>query len=398
MTALTDKITPVDALQVASRRVFVRVDFNVPLTEDGKVSDDTRIREALPTIRHLVNQGARVVLASHLGRPKKGKTAGFSLAPAGERLAELLGMDIALTDEPAGDGARKVVHDLRDGRVALLENLRFNPGEEANDEGFARELARLADVYVGDAFGTVHRAHASVEALPRLIPTRAAGFLLLKELKALGSLLAGPERPYIAVLGGAKVSDKIAVIEALFQKVNTILIGGAMANTFLAAQGKNMGKSLVEGDKLSLARDLLARAREKHVDVGLPSDLVVANDTNAAAGETVGTDGVGNDRMALDIGPKSVAAFRDKLLGAKSIFWNGPMGLFEKAPFSSGTTGVAHAIAETAAFTVVGGGDSVAAVQQAGLADRFSHVSTGGGASLELIEGKRLPGVEALRS
>lgn len=398
MTSLTDKITPVDALQVASRRVFVRVDFNVPLTEDGKVSDDTRIREALPTIRHLVNQGARVVLASHLGRPKKGKTAGFSLAPAGERLAELLGMDIALTDEPAGDGARKVVHDLRDGRVALLENLRFNPGEEANDEGFARELARLADVYVGDAFGTVHRAHASVEALPRLIPTRAAGFLLLKELKALGSLLAGPERPYIAVLGGAKVSDKIAVIEALFQKVNTILIGGAMANTFLAAQGKNMGKSLVEGDKLSLARDLLARAREKNVDVGLPSDLVVASDTNAAAGETVGTDGVGSDRMALDIGPKSVAAFRDKLLGAKSIFWNGPMGLFEKAPFSSGTTGVAHAIAETAAFTVVGGGDSVAAVQQAGLADRFSHVSTGGGASLELIEGKRLPGVEALRS
>jgi len=398
MASLLDRIVPVDALDVASRRVFVRVDFNVPLTDDGEVADDTRIREALPTIRHLVQAGARVVLASHLGRPKKGRDPKLSLAAAGERLADLLGSEIVLTDDCVGDGARKVVHDLRDGRVALLENLRFHPEEEANDEAFARDLARLCDIYVNDAFGAVHRAHASVDALPRLVGTRGAGFLLMKELKVLGALAAGPERPYLAVLGGAKVSDKIAVIEALCTKIDALLIGGAMANTFLAAQGRAMGRSLLEVDKLPLARDLLARAQEKRVTVVLPTDLVVASHVGAAEGRVVAADAVGPEDMALDIGPETVANFRKHLLRARSVFWNGPMGLFEKTPFSQGSIGVAKAIAEASAFSVVGGGDSVAAVHQAGLAERFTHVSTGGGASLELLEGRTLPGVEALRT
>lgn len=396
--ALLDGITTLDRLDVASRRVFVRVDFNVPLTDDGRVSDDTRIREALPTIRHLVAQGARVILASHLGRPKKGPDPRYSLAPAGERLAELLSQEIVLTDDCVGDGARKVVHDLRDGRVALLENLRFHKEEEANDQGFARELAALTDIYVNDAFGAAHRAHASVEALPRLVPVRAAGFLLQKELNALGRLVSGAERPYVAVLGGAKVSDKIGVIDSLLNKVDALLIGGAMANTFLAAQGKSMGKSLVEGDKLATARDVLARAGEKRVAVLLPTDVVVADSLDAPVGDVVGVDAIGGTQIALDIGPATVAAYRERLIRAKTVCWNGPMGLFEKAPFSAGTLGVAKAIAEAAAFSVVGGGDSVAAVQQAELAPRFTHVSTGGGASLELLEGRKLPGVEALRA
>ena len=398
MANLLDGIVAVDALDVASRRVFVRVDFNVPLTEDGRVSDDTRIREARPTIRFLVQAGARVVLASHLGRPKKGRDPKLSLAPAGERLAELLGTEIVLTDDCIGDGARKVVHDLRDGRVALLENLRFHPEEEANDEAFAKNLARLCDVYVDDAFGCVHRAHASVEALPRLVATRGAGFLLLKELKSLGALINAPERPFLAVLGGAKVSDKIGVLEALLQRVDALLIGGAMANTFLAAQGRAMGRSLVEGDKLPIAREILAKAAAKRVTIALPTDVVVATATSAPEGRVVSVDAVQPDDMALDIGPATVAAFRERLLRARSVFWNGPMGLFEKAPFAQGSLGVARAIAEASAFSVVGGGDSVAAVHQAGLGDRFSHVSTGGGASLELIEGRTLPGVEALRT
>lgn len=395
--ALLDGIVTLDQLDVASRRVLVRVDFNVPLTPEGKVSDDTRVREALPTIKHLVAAGARVILASHLGRPKKGPDPRLSLAPAGERLAELLGQEIVLTDDCVGDGARKVVHDLRDGRVALLENLRFHREEEANDVGFARDLAALADAYVNDAFGAAHRAHASVDALPRLVPIRAAGFLLRKELNALGKLTDGPDRPYVAVLGGAKVSDKIAVIEALLSKVDALLVGGAMANTFLAAQGRSMGKSLVEGDKLPMARDILARAAEKRVAVLLPTDVIVADAIDAPVGDVVSIDAVGGSQMALDIGPASVAAFRERLLRAKTVFWNGPMGLFEREAFSAGTLGVARAIAEAAAFSVVGGGDSVAAVQQADLASRFTHVSTGGGASLELIEGRALPGVEALR-
>lgn len=398
MAALLDKVSRLEELDVVSRRVFVRVDFNVPLTPDGKVSDDTRIREALPTIRHLLGRGARVVLAAHLGRPKKSRDPKLSLAPAGERLAELLGIDVLLTDDCIGDGARKVVRDLRDGHVALLENLRFHPGEESNDDAFARELSRLCDVYVNDAFGAVHRAHASVDALPRLIPARAAGLLLIKELQALGSLVTAPSRPYLAVLGGAKVSDKIAVIDALLQRIDGLLVGGAMANTFLAALGKNLGNSKIESDKLSTARDILDRARSRRVEVTLPTDVVVADTLDAPEGAVVSVDAIGPSQLALDIGPATITAFREKLLRAKTVFWNGPMGLFEKSPFSQGSFGVARAIAESAAFSVVGGGDSVAAVHQADLAARFSHVSTGGGASLELIEGRKLPGVEALRS
>lgn len=395
---LLDRITTVDKLEVASRKVFVRVDFNVPLNEDGSVSDDTRIREALPTIKHLLGKGAQVILASHLGRPKKPGQKGTSLEPAASRLAELLALDVVLADDVVGDGVKKVVQDLRDGRVCVLENLRWNPGEEANDGGFARQLADLAQVYVNDAFGAAHRAHASVEALPRLMKDRAAGFLLQKELDALGKLTASPERPYVAVLGGAKVSDKIAVIEALMSKVDALLVGGAMANTFLAAQGKTVGKSLHEADKLAFARDLLEKARARKVELLLPTDVVVAKSTDATEGDAVATDAIPFDAMALDVGPQTVEKYRQTLIRAKTVFWNGPMGLFEKAPFAAGSIGVAKAIAEGAGFTVVGGGDSVAAVQQAGLASRFTHVSTGGGASLELIEGKKLPGVEALRA
>ncbi len=398
MAGLLDRVTPVDAVDVASRRVFVRVDFNVPMRPDGTVSDDTRIREALPTIQHLLAQGARVVLASHLGRPKKGPDPKLSLAAAGERLAELLAMEVVLTDDCIGDGARKVVHDLRDGRIALLENLRFHAGEEANDEAFARELARLADIYVCDAFGAVHRAHASVDALPRMMPTRLAGLLLMKELKALGGLVESPARPYVAVLGGAKVSDKIDVIEALLQRVDVLLVGGAMANTFLAAKGKPMGKSRVEDDKLAVARDLLERARSRKVELVLPVDLVTAPSADDPAGTVVGLDGVTEGASAFDIGPETVSLFARHIANAQTLFWNGPMGFFEKPPFAAGTLGVAKAMAVATGFTVVGGGDSVAAVQQAGLASRFSHVSTGGGASLELLEGRKLPGVEALRS
>lgn len=392
-----ERIASVEDLDVTSRRVFVRVDFNVPL--DGKtITDDTRIREALPTIKLLIAKGARVILASHLGRPKKDKQGAFSLEPAALRLAELLAQDVVLTDDCVGDGARKVVQDLRDGRVAVLENLRFHDGEEKNDETFARELASLADVYVNDAFGAAHRSHASVDALPRLIPERAAGLLMRKELTALSKLVSGAERPFLAVLGGAKVSDKISVIDALMSKVDGLLIGGAMANTFLAAQGKSVGRSLVEADKFALARDLLERGRQRSVEILLPVDVVVASALDAAEGRVVSVDAIDSGDMALDIGPASVEAFRQKLLRARTVFWNGPMGLFEKKPFSHGSTGVAKAIAEASLFSVVGGGDSVAAVQQAGLASRFSHVSTGGGASLELIEGKPLPGVEALRT
>jgi len=385
-------------LAIEGRRVFVRVDFNVPIA-DGKVTDDTRIRAAMPTLRHALDRGARVVIASHLGRPKGKPDPKYSMEPAAARLAELLGVEVLLADDCVGDGPRKVVQDLRDGQIACLENLRFHAAEEQNDEGFARELARLCDVYVNDAFGAAHRAHASVVALPRLIRDRGAGLLMEAELLALSRLARGEvERPYVAVLGGAKVSDKIGVLEALIGRVDALLIGGAMANTFLAAKGTAMGKSLLEHDKLPLARTLLQRAAERNVQVLLPSDVVVAPSPDAPSGRTVSLSEIGEGDMALDIGPRSVEAFAQRLRGAKTVFWNGPMGYFEKEPFAAGTRGIAMAMAGLeGALTVVGGGDSVAAVHQAGLAERFGHVSTGGGASLELLEGRKLPGVEALR-
>jgi phosphoglycerate kinase len=393
---MSDKILSIEELPIEGRRVFLRVDFNVPV-DGSKVTDDTRIREALPTIRHAIDRGARLIIASHFGRPKGEVNPKYSLEPAGACLAGLLGRDVILADDCIGDGPRKVVNDLRDGQVALLENLRFHAEEEANEENFARELAKFADVYVNDAFGAAHRAHASVSALPRLIPVRGAGFLMQKELAALSRIRGDADKPFVAVLGGAKVSDKIAVIEALFAKVSALLIGGAMANTFLAARGVSVGKSRIEEDKLPLARSLLSKATEQGVSIQLPTDVVVAESLEAESGRVVSVDAIGPADMALDIGPESVAAFSETLVRARTIFWNGPMGLFEKRAFAGGSFGIARAIAESAAFSVVGGGDSVAAVQEAGLAARFGHVSTGGGASLEFIEGRKLPGVEALR-
>jgi phosphoglycerate kinase len=386
-------------LPIENKRVFLRVDFNVPL-DGGKITDDSRIREALPTIKHALERGARLICASHLGRPKKGPDPKLSLIPCAERLAALLGQEVTLPEDCVGDAAKKVVYDLRGGQVCLLENLRFHPEEEKDDEAFCRELAELADVYVDDAFGAVHRAHASVHGLAKLYRDRGCGFLLEKEIAALGKLVGAPDKPYVAVLGGAKVSDKIAVVESLLERVSALLIGGAMANTFLAAVGKNMQASLVETDRLPLARTLLEKAQGRKVEVLLPVDVVVAEGTSASSGQTVSVDSVPPSTMALDIGPQSIEQFARRFAGAKTIFWNGPMGLFEKQPFAGGTFGIARAMAESQAFTVVGGGDSAAAVNAAGeaVAKKMGHISTGGGASLELIEGKKLPGIEVLRS
>jgi phosphoglycerate kinase len=396
-----ESIRSIRDLPIENRRVFIRVDFNVPL-DGGRITDDSRIKEALPTIKHALERKARVVLASHLGRPKPGKTAGLSMEPCGGRLAALLECEVLLPEDCIGDAPKKVIGDMRAGQVCLLENLRFHPEEEKDDEAFARELALLADVYVDDAFGAVHRAHASVHALPRLMRDKGAGFLLEKEIAALGRIVTSPAKPYVAVLGGAKVSDKIAVVEALLTHVDALVIGGAMANTFLAAKGINVQASRVEGDKLALARTILDKARDGKVDVVLPVDVVEADSLDATSGRVVDVGAIGEGMMALDIGPRTVAAIATRFAGARTIFWNGPMGVFEFPAFAAGTKGVAEAIvAATAkgAFSVVGGGDSAAAVRQLGLPeDGFSHISTGGGASLEYLEGKTLPGIEVLEN
>jgi phosphoglycerate kinase len=395
-----DGIRSVRDLPVENSRVFIRVDFNVPL-QKGKITDDSRIRESLPTIKHVIERGGRVVLASHLGRPKPGRTEGLGMEPCGSRLAELLACEVLIPDDCIGDSAKKVVKDLRAGQVCLLENLRFHAGEEENDEAFARELATLADVYVDDAFGAVHRAHASVHALPKLVRDKGCGFLLEKEIAALGKIIAAPDKPYVAVLGGAKVSDKIAVVEALLQHVDALVIGGAMANTFLAAKGVNVQASRVEADRFPLARTILEKAKERKVVIVLPVDAVVASSLEATAADasTVDIGAIGPGMMVLDVGPKTTALIAERFKSARTIFWNGPMGLFENPAFSNGTFGVARAMVETEAFTVVGGGDSAAAVHAAGgdIASRVKHISTGGGASLELVEGKKLPGIEVLR-
>ncbi len=394
---MAQNIRSIRNLELSGRRVFVRVDFNVPLA-DGKVTDDTRIRAAIPTIEHAIERGARIILASHLGRPKGKPDPKYTLEPAASRLAELLGLgEVILTDDCIGDGARKVVGDLRDGQVAMLENLRFHAAEEANDPAFARELASLCDVYVNDAFGAAHREHASVHALPKLVDQRGAGLLMERELEALDQVRGDAERPYVAILGGAKVSDKIGVIDALLTKVDALVIGGAMANTFLVAQGKKLGKSRVEEDKLALARTVLQKAADRSVEVLLPVDLRAGTSLEATSATVCSVDGFPEDAMALDIGPETEAKYIARLPQARTVLWNGPMGLFENPAFAEGTLAVAKAMAECPGFTVVGGGDSVAAVQQAGLADRYRHVSTGGGASLEYLEGRKLPGVEALR-
>ena len=399
MKTIADLAAADDGRGLANRRLFIRVDFNVPLDKKtGKITDDARIREALPTIRFAMEKGAKVILASHMGRPKPGKHEGLSLEVCGDRLAELTGWEVHVPDDCVGDAAKKVIMDLRPNQVCLLENLRFHPEEEANDEGFARQLAELCDVYVDDAFGCVHRAHASVHALPLLVRDRAAGMLLERELKALGRVVHNPEKPFVAILGGAKVSDKIDVVEALLGKCDVLCIGGAMANTFLAAQGKKMQKSLVEEDKLPLARTIMEKAQSRGVKLVLPVDVIVAEGIDAQAGTVVAAGAVPEGQMALDIGPKTVDLIKNELFKAKTVFWNGPMGLFETQAFSAGTLDVARALAKIDGFTVVGGGDSAAAVKVAGedVLKGIDHISTGGGASLELIEGKKLPGVAAL--
>lgn len=382
-------------LEVEGRRVLTRVDYNVPL-RDGRVADDTRIRATLPTLRALQERGARIVLCSHLGRPKGTVREELRLAPVAARLAELLEATVRYVQDVVGPESRAMVDSLAPGDIGMLENVRFHPGEEANDPAFARELASLADCYVNDAFGAAHRAHASTAGVAALLPS-AAGLLMEREIRALTRVLTADEHPYVLILGGAKISDKIGVIENLSRRADALLLGGGMANTFLAASGYEVGTSLVERDRLDEARRLLAMARERAVQVLLPLDVVVAPGPNEAArARTIPVSAVGPEDAIFDIGPETVAAFAQVVRQAALVVWNGPMGMFEVPEFRGGTRGVAQALAECRGFTLVGGGDSVAAVEELGLADRIGHVSTGGGATLEFLEGKELPGVRLL--
>ena len=387
-------------LQVKGKKVLVRVDFNVPFSkaDSSVISDDTRIRAALPTIEYLVNENAKVILMSHLGRPKGEANPDFSLAPVAKRLEELLNKPVKFLDSDVvvDDKVREAVNNLEEGEVCLLQNTRYRKEETKNGEEFAKELASLADLYVNDAFGTCHRAHASNVGVSNLLPS-ALGFLVEKEVTVMGKALEDPERPFVAILGGAKVSDKIGVIENLIEKVDSILIGGGMAYTFLKAQGKEIGKSLLEEDKMDLALDLIEKAKANNVDLLLPIDVVIADeiDENAET-EIVDIDSIPADKEALDIGPKTAEKFAEVIKNAKTVVWNGPMGVFEIDKFANGTNAVAKALAESDAITIVGGGDSASAVEEAGYKDKITHVSTGGGASLEFLEGKVLPGIDAV--
>ncbi|MBA2647251.1 MAG: phosphoglycerate kinase [Pyrinomonadaceae bacterium] len=394
-----DKLSIKD-LDLAGKRVFVRVDFNVPI-KDGRIDDDTRIRGALPTIQYATERGARVILASHLGRPKGARVDKYSLRPVAEHLAGLLGKPVAFAEDCIGDAAREKVDALKDGDVLLLENLRFHPEEEKNDDGFARQLADFCDVYVNDAFGAAHRAHASTAGITKHVSQAAAGLLMEKELDYLGRVINDPEHPFVAILGGAKVSDKIAVINALIERrVDKLLIGGAMAYTFFKAEGFTVGKSLVEDDKLETAREIKQKAEAAGVELLLPTDHQVVDSYDPLnSRKTIPVEFTNAGLVGLDIGAETVAHFSQALQDAKTIIWNGPMGVFEEKGFDEGTIGIARAVAEAAdrgATVIVGGGDSVAAVTKIGVADRITHISTGGGATLEFLAGDELPGVAAL--
>lgn len=391
-------VRSVDELDAKGKKVLVRVDFNVPV-KDGVVTDDTRIQKALPTIKKLVGDGARVILMSHLGRPSgEGFEKAYSLEPAAKRLQELIGQDIKLAKDIVGEDAQALVEGMGDGDVVVLENLRFDKREKKNDADFAKQLAALGDAYVNDAFGTAHRAHASTAGVAEYLPAYA-GYLMQNEVDTLTAMMDNPKRPFVAILGGSKVSDKIKVIDSLLDKADTLIIGGAMCFTFLAAEGKDVGKSLKEDDWYDRARDMEKKARDNGVKLLLPVDVVVADEMSPdAPTQTVSVDDIPSGSMGLDIGPETAAIYADAIRKAACVFWNGPMGVFEMKPFEEGTKSIAMTVAENSdADTVIGGGDSVAAVNKFGVADKMTFISTGGGASMELVQGEALPGVEALK-
>ncbi len=390
------EIKTIDELDACGKRVLVRVDFNVPVQE-GAVSDDTRIRAAIPTIKKLADQGARVILMSHLGRPAgTGFEEDFSLRPAAKRLSELLNTPVEMACDITGDDAHKKVADLSNGEILVLENLRFDPREKKNDPSFCEELASLGDVYVNDAFGTAHREHASTAGVAKLLPAYA-GYLMGREVSTLTGMLDDPKRPFVAILGGSKVSDKIKVIDALLEKADTLIIGGAMCFTFLAACGKDVGTSLMESDWIDRAREMIDKAKDLNKQFLLPVDVVVADRFAADANtQIVSVDDIPSDMMGLDIGPQTAELYAQAIKDAQSVFWNGPMGVFEMEAFEAGTKAIAHAVAQCTGDTIIGGGDSVAAVNKFGLADQMTFISTGGGASMELVQGEQLPGVVAL--
>lgn len=386
----------IEDMDIKGKKVIARVDFNVPLDENGNVTDDKRIRGALPTIKYIIENGGKLILVSHLGRPKNGPEAKFSMKPAAERLSQLLGKEVILAADVIGEDAKAKAENLKEGEILMLENVRFHKEETKNDPEFAKELASMADVFCNDAFGTAHRAHASTAGLADYLPS-CCGFLIKKELDVMGKALENPERPFVAILGGAKVSDKISVIENLLDKVDTLIIGGGMAYTFFKAKGHSVGTSICEDDKVELAKSLLKKAEEKNVNMLLPVDTVVGKEFKADTEyKVVPTNSIPDSWMGLDIGPETIEKFSEAIKGAKTVVWNGPMGVFEFENFAVGTKKIAEALAQSGATSIVGGGDSAAAVEQLGFADKITHISTGGGASLEFLEGKELPGIAVL--